>query len=612
MRRFMTTTLVAGLLGLAMIRPAISPAQSDGPALQPALAAGATDGTEVQARGQIHEAYGEPSRSQALEGAFVDRQPPQAIEESPPEDKPAGDNVSWISGYWGWDDEAKDYIWISGFWRVMPPSRSWVPGSWQKAAAGYRWVSGYWGAVAVESQPTEYLPPPPLSIDAGPSIPAPEVSSVYVPGTWVYRTSRYNWRPGYWIGYRPSWVWVPASYRWTPCGYLFVAGYWDRPLLERGLLFAPVRFTRPIYLEAGFVYRPAFVIQPDFLCGALFVRLDGGYYFGDYFTVGYQRRYTAWMSYRPSRFVIDANFGYYRSAYAGNVVWERNLRTLYTSRYSGDIPRPPRTLVQQNTVINNITINKTTTNIVHKNVNITNVQNQTVLSPVKSVSNLRVTGMASLAGPNATGLPAVREMKMERASKERLADETKSIKRNQAISTQRAANETRLTAKAPTATATAPLKVQMELPRGTPAARIIRPTTAVPAAPAGEVRTITTTPKLPGTTPAVTTPKLPITTPIVPTPKPTPKVPLDTPKPMPKVIPAPVPTPKYTPTPVPTPKYTPAPAPVPKAVPTLVPTPKPVPVPKTSVSVPGPTPTPVTVTTTKPVKPADRKPGDPK
>jgi len=178
MRRILTTTLVAGLLGLAMIRPPVSPAQSGGPSLAPARVPDAPEGAEVQARGQVHEAYGEPTRGQAVEGVLVDREPPRMIEEAPPEEKPAGDNVSWISGYWGWDDEAKDFIWVSGFWRVMPPGRAWVPGTWQKATGGYLWVSGYWGAAAVESQPTEYLPPPPQSLDAGPSVPAPDATSV--------------------------------------------------------------------------------------------------------------------------------------------------------------------------------------------------------------------------------------------------------------------------------------------------------------------------------------------------------------------------------------------------------------------------------------------------
>ena len=489
MRHLMTTTLVAGLIALATIHPPVSPAQPADPSSAPARLAAIPEGVAVQARGQVHEAYGEPSRAQAVQGVLVDRVPPRAIEEAPPEDKPAGDNVSWISGYWGWDDEAKDYIWVSGFWRVMPPGRNWVPGAWQKGAGGYRWVSGYWGVAAVESQPTEYLPPPPNSLDAGPSIPAPDASSTYVPGNWVYRTSRYNWRPGHWIAHRPDWVWVPACYRWTPCGYIFVAGYWDRPLLERGLLFAPVRFTQPIYLEPDYVYRPAFVIQPDFLCGALFVRNDYcGYYFGDYFTAGYQRHYTPWVSYRPNRFSYDANYDSSRGAYAGYVGWERNLRTLYSDRYNGDVPRPPRTLVQQNTVINNITVNRTNNVFVNKTLNITNVQNQTVLSPLKSVTNVRVTGLASRAGADATGLPATRELRMERSSREQLVDEGKAIKRYQAISIQRAANETRLSAQAPKAAGTAPLRVQMELPKGTPPPRIMRQATA-PAAPASPEKT---------------------------------------------------------------------------------------------------------------------------
>src|SRR5262249_50949590 len=154
-------------------------------------------------------------------------------------------------GYWSWEEEAGNFVWISGFWRAVPPGRSWVPGSWQRAGEGYRWVSGYWGAAAQEE--TEYLPPPPDSIDRGPSTPAPGDNYSYVPGCWVYQTTRYAWRPGYWLAYRPGWVWTCACYRWTPCGYIYVPGYWDVPLLDRGLLFAPVRFGA-VCFQPGFIY----------------------------------------------------------------------------------------------------------------------------------------------------------------------------------------------------------------------------------------------------------------------------------------------------------------------------------------------------------------------
>src|SRR3954464_6164737 len=66
MRRILTTTLLAGLLGLAMVRPPVSTAQSGDPSPAPARVPDAQAGAEVQARGQIHEAYGEPTRTQAV------------------------------------------------------------------------------------------------------------------------------------------------------------------------------------------------------------------------------------------------------------------------------------------------------------------------------------------------------------------------------------------------------------------------------------------------------------------------------------------------------------------------------------------------------------------
>src|SRR5439155_20762955 len=116
---------------------------------------------------------------------------------------PEGDNVAWIPGYWGWDEEAEDFVWVSGFWRVVPPGRAWVPGHWDKVETGYQWVAGYWaeaqGEQSISSEEQQYLPEPPPSQDVGASTPAPAEDYTYVPGVWVYSVTMYVWRPGYWV-----------------------------------------------------------------------------------------------------------------------------------------------------------------------------------------------------------------------------------------------------------------------------------------------------------------------------------------------------------------------------------------------------------------------------
>jgi hypothetical protein len=432
-------------------------------------------GTDIQARGPVHEAYAEPTNVVGAPGAVAAREPPTAIEEAPPEEKPAGDNVVWIPGYWSWDEEGKDFLWVSGFWRAVPPGRAWTPGHWQKVPAGFQWVSGYWAKPNVVE--TEYLPPPPATLDNGPSVPAPAATSTYVPGCWIYQVNRYVWRPGYWVAFRVGWVWTPSCYRWTPGGYIYVAGYWDVPLLERGLLFAPVRFTRPVYLERTYVYRPTFVVQPDFLCGALFIRPGlPCFYFGNYFAPRYRKTYVSWVDYRVNRTVIDVNYSYYRAAYVKHPDWDRNLRTLYVSRAAGTIPRPPLTLRAQTRVVNNITINKTTNVVVNKNINITNIQNVSVLQPVKRINTVQVTAMASLAtskpGPVAAA-PIRRDVRVERVTKERIVEERRGAARIQAIASERRAAETTVI-KRPPVVGAAPVKVKVTLPAGTPPARVIR------------------------------------------------------------------------------------------------------------------------------------------
>src|SRR5262249_14934551 len=153
------------------------------------------------------------------------KKPPAPIDELPPDQKPEGVNVIWIPGYWAWDDEAADFLWVSGVWRNLPPGRQWVPGYWSEAEGGWQWVPGYWAEQG--QQESQFLPTPPPSIDAGPSSPAPGDDSAYVPGCWIWRQTRFFWRPGFWVTYQPGYVWVPGCYRWTPSGYIFIEGHWD-------------------------------------------------------------------------------------------------------------------------------------------------------------------------------------------------------------------------------------------------------------------------------------------------------------------------------------------------------------------------------------------------
>ena len=309
------------------------------------------EGVEVQARGPIHEAFAEPSIRGPRPSAVVPKKPPDAIEEEPPDQKPSGD-AEWIPGYWAWDQDQKDFLWVSGIWRVPPPNRQWVPGHWDQADDGWQWVPGFWTSTEQKSE-VEYLPEPPDPVaEAVPQ--ASDDESSYVPGTWVYRDTRYMWRPGFWVAFRPGWLWVPAGYVWTPAGYIFVDGYWDRPFRDRGLLFAPVSIARRLLGREGWVYRPSYAVYDDFLMGAMFVRPDDfHYYFGDYFDPRYQDAgFTAWVDFRIGRRFYDPLLNYYRWNYRNDRRWYRDLDSLYVGRRRGDIDRPPRTLVEQTRLVN--------------------------------------------------------------------------------------------------------------------------------------------------------------------------------------------------------------------------------------------------------------------
>src|SRR5262249_56367039 len=128
------------------------------------------------------------------------------------------------------------------------------------------------------------VPPPPASLETGPSYPQPTANVTWTPGFWSWQVSSYVWRPGFWAAVQPNWIWMPAHYVWTPSGYLFVPGYWDLPIANRGLMFAPVYYPQPVYAQVGFSYTPSVAIVGSAMTSNLFVSVGTGQYlFGNYY-----------------------------------------------------------------------------------------------------------------------------------------------------------------------------------------------------------------------------------------------------------------------------------------------------------------------------------------
>ncbi|HLA83294.1 MAG TPA: YXWGXW repeat-containing protein [Thermoguttaceae bacterium] len=303
----------------------------------------AEQGVQVLTRGPVHEAFAETVTFDPEPGIVATKAPPAAIEELPPEQRPEGDNVAWIPGYWGWDDERNDFIWVSGIWRALPPGRQWVPGYWAESQQGFQWTSGYWADA--QASEVEYLPEPPTTVEAGPNIAATSVDQTWLPGCWIWQQNRYAWRPGFWANVEPDWVWIPAHYVWAPRGYVFVDGYWDYSVSRRGVLFAPVYFNSSVYAQRGFSYSPTAMINLGVFANHLFLRPRyQHYYFGDYYATSYRGAgYYPRYAYHSNRFGYDPIYAYDRWQNRRDLGWEQRQQVNFQNFRDHENLRPPRT-----------------------------------------------------------------------------------------------------------------------------------------------------------------------------------------------------------------------------------------------------------------------------
>jgi hypothetical protein len=141
-------------------------------------------------------------------------------------------------------------------------------------------------------------------------------------------------------------MWIPAHYEWTPYGYVFIAGHWDYPLDQRGMLFTPVSFTAPIYLSRGFVYTPQYLVSLGGLVDNLFVAPGFQcYYFGDYYGPQYARfGILPWFNVGTGAYLYDSIFAYRTTVlWRTNPHWRDDFRRRYDRLVRDPGLRPPRT-----------------------------------------------------------------------------------------------------------------------------------------------------------------------------------------------------------------------------------------------------------------------------
>ena len=339
-RRATTSCLAAALFALIAFSLATTVSRAQRPDID-------APGEQVLTRGPVHEAFAGIVAFNPEPGVVVPKAPPEIIEEIPPEERPTGDNVTWIPGYWAWDDERSDFLWVSGTWRALPPGRQWRAGYWGKTAQGHQWISGYWADAAARE--TTYLPPPPATVEVGPNIAAPSIDYGWSPGCWVWYSGRYAWRPGYWALGRADWDWTPAHFVWSPRGYIFVDGFWDYPVQRRGLIFAPVYFESTVYARRGFFYSPSIVIDLGVFTDHLFLRPHyHHYYFGDYYAPSYhQGGFYASFSFQSGHRGYDPIYSHQHWSHRQDREWGHRIETSYEHRRDHEDARPPRTWAAQ-------------------------------------------------------------------------------------------------------------------------------------------------------------------------------------------------------------------------------------------------------------------------
>jgi hypothetical protein len=131
-----------------------------------------------------------------------------------------------------------------------------------------------------------------------------------------------------------------------------VDGYWDYPVVYRGVLFAPVYYHGPVYVRHGYYYSPRVVIDLTVYPDHLFYRPHYHHcYFGDYYAPHYYRSgFFFSFTFHSRHRGFDPIFAHRRWEHRHDRDWRRNVVRDYRHRRDHEDARPPRTWKAQRNV----------------------------------------------------------------------------------------------------------------------------------------------------------------------------------------------------------------------------------------------------------------------
>src|SRR5439155_16188407 len=218
------------------------------------------------------------------------------------------------------------------------------------------------------------------------------------------------------------------------------------------------------------------------------------YYFGDYYGVTY-REYGFESCAAYSRGHYDAIFVYERWEHRAEPSWFSLQIGVYNDRCAGRVPCPPRTLVQQNTIIQqNITNVTNVTNVKNVTNNVTNVTNNTTNINRTTVNKNTVLMPATQMAAAKNG--AVRTVAVDNATRVQAKQQAQAL---QQVTAQRTQAETPTPGGRPAQARAVSLNVPQTKPVGPPSSTTPRAGSSTNAASNARAATPISKPVQPGT-----------------------------------------------------------------------------------------------------------------